>query len=95
MRYGQIDFVVAIYAVLEVSQPMPLYEICMRANELLGEDFCERTVRRGLKCLERLGVVEHAGNIYRPGNNRPLRTWVRISDRAFFEAAKPRLGATA
>lgn len=77
MRNGQIDRLVAVYAVLRDGRPMIVANIHHEAQERLGERFCQRSTRRYLEALERLGMVERF----------PGCRWGLVSKLAFFESA--------
>jgi DNA-binding IclR family transcriptional regulator len=83
MRNGQIDRMVAVYAVLRASRPMHIDDIHHEVQEKLGEQFCERTTRRYLEALERLGMAERFAD----------RRWAITSQLAFFETAAILRGA--
>lgn len=77
MRNYQIDRVVGVYAVLRDGRPMIVADVHHEAQERLGERFCERTTRRCLEVLERLGMVERLDR----------HRWALVSKLAFFESA--------
>src|SRR5690242_4788359 len=89
MRNGQLDRIIGHYAVLRAttrSGPLPVWEIHEYAQTTLGEKFCERTTRRILDALERLGMAERI-IIYNAMTGEKERCWQLISKMAFFEAA--------
>jgi hypothetical protein len=83
MRNGQVDRLVATFAVLRQNRfPAPIEDIHRDTQEKLGERFCERTTRRDLECLERLGMAERGRT----------NLWMLESTASFFEAAAVAMG---
>ncbi len=85
MRNGQIDRLVGVYAVMRDYRPMRIEDIHHEAQGRLGERFCERTTRRYLEALERIGMAERL----------PDHRWALISKLAFFESANILIGRKA
>lgn len=88
-HFEQLERIICTFGALRSRRyPATIVDIARDVGERMGTNYHQRTTKRDLALLERLGMAEPSGKYHG-------RKWSLVTPLSFFEAASVRLGGKA